>query len=106
MASILRVMGLGDATDFENYHRVLNRASWSALALSRKWLMVLLKAFVPKGEILIGGDETLERRRGKQIVAKGYLAPKHPRSGCSGPLTRTACAQAKSRRSRKSSGLK
>ena len=72
VASILRVMGLGAAKDFENYHRVLNRASWSALALARKLLLMLLQTFVPRGEILIGGDETLERRRGKQIAAKGY----------------------------------
>jgi DDE superfamily endonuclease len=72
VASILRVMGLGNATDFENYHRVLNRAVWSALALARKLLLVLLEVFVPSGDVLIGGDETLERRRGKQIAAKGY----------------------------------
>ena len=72
VASILRVMGLENATDFQNYHRVLNRAVWSALALSRKLLMVLLDTFVPVGDILIGGDETLERRRGKMIKAKGY----------------------------------
>jgi hypothetical protein len=72
VASILRLMGLGNARDFENYHRVLNRAVWSALALAKKLLLVLLDAFVPSGEVLIGGDETLERRRGKQIAAKGY----------------------------------
>jgi hypothetical protein len=72
VASILRVMGLGNARDFENYHRVLNRAVWSALALAKKLLLVLLDVFVPSGDVLIGGDETLERRRGKQIAAKGY----------------------------------
>ena len=35
VASILRVMGLGGERRFKNYHRVLSRARWSALAGSR-----------------------------------------------------------------------
>jgi len=32
VASALRVMGLGQEPHYTNYHRVLNRATWSALA--------------------------------------------------------------------------
>lgn len=71
VASVLRVMGLSDALDFENYHRVLNRATYSMIGLSRILLQVLIQVFVPQGEIVIGGDETIERRRGEQIQAKG-----------------------------------
>jgi hypothetical protein len=70
VASALRVMGLGDRKDFENYHRVLNRAEWCARTVSQILLKLVIETFAP-GEIVIGGDETIERRRGDQIAAKG-----------------------------------
>ena len=57
---------------FQNYHRVLNRAKWSSRELSRVLLLVLVRLFVPVGTpIIIGIDETIERRRGAKIAAKG-----------------------------------
>ena len=54
-----------------NYHRVLNRAAWSGRAAARVLLGLLLDAFVPKGPVILGIDDTIERRRGKRIRAKG-----------------------------------
>jgi len=71
VASTLRVMGLSFDRRFVNYHRVLFRARWSSLAASRVLLGLLVRAFVPVGPILLGVDETLERRRGARIKAKG-----------------------------------
>ncbi len=71
VTAALRVMGLSQEKHFQQFHRVLNRASWSALAGSRILLTLLIKAFVPLGEIVIGFDDTVERRRGKQITARG-----------------------------------
>jgi hypothetical protein len=71
VAAALRVMGLGRARRFERYHRVLNRATWSGLALGRALLGLLVAAFAPAGPLLLGIDETLERRRGAKIAAKG-----------------------------------
>ena len=71
VCAALRVMGLSDERRFENYHRVLSRATWSAHAVSRTLLMLLIQTFAPTGEILIGGDDTIERRVGKRIRAKG-----------------------------------
>ena len=71
VASALRVMGLSQGKNFQNYHRVLNRAEWSSLQAAHILLGLLVKAFVPVGPILIGMDDTIERRRGKQIKAKG-----------------------------------
>jgi|SRR5579859_396478 len=71
VASALRVMGLSHTPDFQNYHRVLNRAHWSARKAARTLLHLLVAAFVPEGPIVIGGDETLERRRGDKIAKKG-----------------------------------
>lgn len=69
VASALRVLGLGHERQFGTYHRVLNRAAWSARAGSRILLGLLLRAFVPTGPIVLGLDDTLERRRGRRIEA-------------------------------------
>ena len=71
VTAVLRVMGLSDEQHFQNYHRVLSRAIWSSLEVSRLLLMLLVNTFAPKGPVVIGVDETLERRRGAKIKAKG-----------------------------------
>jgi DDE superfamily endonuclease len=71
ITACLRIMGKSDDPHFQNYHRVLNRAQWPALALSRVLLKLLIKTFAPKGTLLFGIDGTLERRRGDKISAKG-----------------------------------
>ena len=71
VTAILSVMGLRQHPHFQNYHRVLNRARWSSRALSRQLLLVLVQVFVPSGPIFLGLDDTVERRRGKKIRAKG-----------------------------------
>jgi hypothetical protein len=71
VASVLRIMGLSQEKHFQNYHRVLNRASWSSLGLSVILLGLLLKTFLPSGPVVLGIDETIERRRGEKIRAKG-----------------------------------
>jgi hypothetical protein len=71
VTAILRVMGLGDEAHFVNYHRVLQRAVWSSLAVSRTLFVILIQTFVLTGPILIGGDDTIERRCGSQITARG-----------------------------------
>src|SRR5215218_3556903 len=71
VTSILRITGLGWERRFVNYHRVLNRAAWSGRAAARVLLGLLLDAFAPKGPVLLGLDDHIERRRGKCISAKG-----------------------------------
>ena len=71
VTAALRVMGKSADRHFQNYHRVLNRARWSSLHASRILLGLLLDTFVPEGPVVIGIDETIERRRGDQISAKG-----------------------------------
>ena len=71
VASVLRVMGLGGERRFEKYHRVLNRAHWSGLQ-GAKILLGLLIALLPASwdwDIVV--DETIERRNGRRIKAKG-----------------------------------
>jgi hypothetical protein len=68
----LRVMGLALERQFANYHRVLNRATWSARQGSRILLGLLITLLVPPGAtIVLGADDTVERRSGRKIMAKG-----------------------------------
>src|SRR5918994_6488900 len=71
VTGILRITGRGRERRFTNYHRVLNRAAWAPRAASRLLLGLLLDAFAPRGPVLLGLDDTIERRRGKRIRAKG-----------------------------------
>jgi hypothetical protein len=72
VSSALRAMGLDQHKRFHRYHRVLSRASWSSLEVSRILLGLLVEAFVPEGDpLVVGIDETLERRYGKKISARG-----------------------------------
>ena len=71
VAAALRVTGLAQVRQFHRYHRALSRAAWSELAVGRVLLALLVATFVPTGPLLFGIDETLERRRGKRIAAKG-----------------------------------
>src|ERR671925_1874288 len=71
VTAILRIMGRSAAPDFQTSHRVLNRAVWSPLYASRLLLRLLVAVFVPRGVVLFGLDDTIERRRGDQITAKG-----------------------------------
>ena len=71
VTSCLRVTGKSHEKLFQNYHRVLNRARWSALDGSRILLRILVRTFAPGGELVIGIDDTIERRRGTKIKAKG-----------------------------------
>ena len=71
ITAILRLMGRSTAPNFQTYHRVLNRAVWSPLIASRLLLRLLVAVFIPRGIVVFGLDDTIERRRGKQITAKG-----------------------------------
>src|ERR1044071_2640113 len=76
ITACLRGMGKADELHFQTYHRVLNRDRWSTLAASRLLLALLIAAFAPTGPLLFGIDDTIDRRRGEKIAAKGiYLAP-------------------------------
>lgn len=72
MAAALRAVGLGEERHFTTYHRVLNRAMWSPLRLSRMLLRLLTTAFLtPDAPLVLLIDGTLERRWGPKIALKG-----------------------------------
>ncbi len=72
VSSALRAMGLDQHKRFHRYHRVLSRARWSSREASRILLGLLLEAFVGQGPLILGIDETLERRYGKKISARAF----------------------------------
>lgn len=71
VCSVLRSLGLKDIPYWDKYHRVLSRAKWSPLECSKHLLQLLLKTFLSIDTLVFGIDETLERRWGKKIKAKG-----------------------------------
>ena len=72
VAAALRVMGRDDHRDYARYHEVLNRAVWSPRKAARILLVLLLQHLDGgDGPLIFGIDETLERRRGPQIKARG-----------------------------------
>ena len=71
VCAILRMVGLRWEWHFVSYHRVLNRAVWHSRIGTRLLFDMLLAAFVPRGPVLLGINDTIERRRGKRISAKG-----------------------------------
>jgi hypothetical protein len=68
VAAALRIMSLDHERCFHKYHRVLSRARWSTLGASRRLLALLIDAFAPEGSLVMGPDDTLERRRGPKIA--------------------------------------
>ncbi len=71
VSAVLEVLGLSQQPTFQTYHRILNRCVWSPLAGSKLLLQALVAAFAPHGPLVLGLDETIERRRGAQIGARG-----------------------------------
>ena len=71
VSQALRVMGLAAKPGFARYHEVLSRARWDGRAVAHKLLAQVLDAFLPAGEVVIGIDDTIERRWGAKIKARG-----------------------------------
>ena len=71
VTGILRAIGLSQDSGFSKYHRILNGLDWSAKHGSAILLKILLKMVGEERPVILI-DETLERRKGKKIRAKGY----------------------------------
>jgi hypothetical protein len=72
VTAALRILGRDRDPGFCTFHRILNRAAWSSRAAAGQLLILLIKAFVPAGApVVIGLDDTIERRWGPKISARG-----------------------------------
>ena len=72
VSAVLTIVGQRQDEQYQNYHRVLNRAVWWPLEVSQILLGLLVAAFSAAGvPIIVAADETLERRQGEKIQDKG-----------------------------------
>jgi hypothetical protein len=72
VAAALRILGRDRDRNFCTFHRILNRAAWSSRATAGRLLLLLVNTFVaPGAPIVIGLDDTIERRWGAKISARG-----------------------------------
>ncbi|MER8503632.1 transposase [Mesorhizobium sp. M0955] len=71
VTAALRITGRREASNFTCYHQVLNRARWSGRAIARRLLWLIVDRLVPAGPVVIGVDDTIERRWGAKITARG-----------------------------------
>jgi DDE superfamily endonuclease len=71
VARVLRITGRSQERHFVNFHRVLSRAAWSPRTGARILLRLLVDAFVPRGPLVLAIDDTIERRWGHRIRARG-----------------------------------
>jgi hypothetical protein len=83
----LRVMGLADQRGFGRYHEALNRARWDSRDVARRLLLDLLAVLWPSGEVVIAIDDTIERRWGAKIKARGIY--RDPVRSSQGQLVKT-----------------
>ncbi len=72
VTSCLRITGRAMAANFACYHKVLNRARWNPRKISRQLLLLLIGQLLdPNEPVVIGLDDTIERRWGPRIRARG-----------------------------------
>ena len=71
VSRVLQVMGLGQERHYGNYYRLLSRVGWSGLAGAQLLLTLIIVLLVGEQTVVIGIDETLERRWGKRIWGIG-----------------------------------
>jgi len=71
VASALQIMGHGNNRHFTNFHRLLNRDEWSSLQAGRIVLLLILTLLPVVSPLGLAVDDTIERRNGRKIRAKG-----------------------------------
>lgn len=72
VCSALRAIGLSQEKRFDKYHAVLSITKWSCYKAAGVLLKLLVDHFGSGSQALVFGiDETIERRRGAKIKAKG-----------------------------------
>src|SRR5215831_10795282 len=72
VAAALRFLEPERDPKFCTFHRILNRAAWSSRVAASRLLLLLIASFLPAvAPIVIGFDDTIERRWGPKISARG-----------------------------------
>lgn len=71
VSACLRITGRAGAKNFSSYHQLLNRARWNSHVMARHLLGMIVNRLVPDDPVVIGMDDTIERRWGRRITARG-----------------------------------
>ena len=72
VTATLRILGLDGDPHFCTFHRILSRARWSSRQVAGRLFLVLVTTFAPRDSpVVIGFDDTIERRWGPKISARG-----------------------------------
>ena len=71
ISACLRRTGRAETPNFSSYHQILNRARWDLRTMARRLLCLVVDRLVPDGPVVIGMDDTIERRWGRKIAARG-----------------------------------
>ena len=79
VSACLRMTGRAAAGNFSSYHQILNRARWDTHAMARRLLIMIIDRLVPEGPVVIGMDDTIERRwDGRSRRAASIVIPSAP----------------------------
>jgi len=82
ISACLRMTGRIDARNFASYHQILNRVRWKEQCAAQPLLGAVIDKLVPAAPIVIGRDDTIERRWGCRISARGiYRDPARSSQG-------------------------
>lgn len=71
ITNLLRVLDALAPGHSCSYHRVFARDRWSLASLARRYVSVVLASFVPRGPILLAGDDTVTEHPGPHVYGKG-----------------------------------
>jgi DDE superfamily endonuclease len=71
ISNLLRVLGALAPGHPSSYHRVFSRDRWSLGALARRYVAAVFARFVPRGPILLAGDDTVTEHPGPHVYGKG-----------------------------------
>jgi len=70
VANLLRTLGPLVPGDPSSYRRVFSQRRWSSWRLARLLTGWVLEHLLPKGPIVLAGDDTVEEHRGKNVYGK------------------------------------
>lgn len=69
--NILRTVGPIASGHFSSYHRVFSMRRWAMWRVARILASLIIRHWVPKGDIFLAGDDTVDEHRGKNVYGKG-----------------------------------
>jgi hypothetical protein len=71
ITNICRLVRPYGQSHVSSYHRVLSQRRWSAWELARRLLTFLLTHMVPRGPVVLAGDDTVAEHPGPHVFGKG-----------------------------------